>query len=387
VWASRDGGATWTRGVLQGNGSDQSTAFDRHGTAYFECEQAPTFTIYRSTDGGVHWSSPVVVASSLDSGLHLIDRPFLAVDDSGGPRDGTVYAGWESFFTDPITAVYLRSSRDGGRTWGPVRRVDSITAPGMWDPRQYPVVGAGGTLYQLYDSGNLDSPFTFIPPLSRMSIVVARSDDGGLTFRRSFVDRDVVRSKDPFEAFEAFAELIPRIAADPRRAGHVAVAWPDSRSGESRILVSDSIDGGRTWNVPIDAADDPPGHGNQHDHVAVTFLPDGRLVVVWRDRRAGGGGWRSPFGIFARVFTLGPRATLVPGRTVQLTTSPQPPANATPAEYLDAAAGPWGLSVAWDQQEGKNADSVYRRLPLPAYMASRAGTARYRLSARALAGP
>ena len=372
LWVSHDGGATWSVVNLPGfgQGADQSVVFDRHGTAYYACDQllgiggVGGIVVWRSADGGDHWTGPVTAAATLDSDGHLIDRPFLAVDTSGGPRDGTVYVGWESFFTEPISAVYLRSSTDGGQHWGAVTRPDGADFPSMIDPRQYPAVDANGTVYVEYVAGLGNSPA--LPPVSPMSIVVARSHDGGATFQRTAVDGHVVRGGSPQEATAFFLETIAAIATDPRRPGHVAVAWPDARSGESRIVLSDSVDGGVTWTVPLDIADDPAGHGNQHDHVAIAYAPDGRIGAIWRDHRDSGGGFTTPFGIFARMVSVGSAGELTPGTAVRMSTSPQPTANCIPCEYFAAAAGPDGLSAAWEEMRGANADAVFRRLPLSA---------------------
>ena len=111
------------------------------------------------------------------------------------------------------------------------------------------------------------------------------------------------------------------MATDPHRAGRVAVAWPALVNNKSRILLRSSSDGGARWTAPIDVADDPAnrtyppstigteqyprGTGNEHDHVMLRYLPDGRIVVVWRDRRYTGGDWFKPWDIFARVIKTG----------------------------------------------------------------------------------
>src|SRR5205823_2573748 len=139
-----------------------------------------------------------------------------------------------------------------------------------------------------YDASAFESPVSIAPQLTPLKLMVARSTDGGKTWQNGVVDDQVTRAASPDEAFSYFTELIGVIAADPAHPGRLAVAWPDARSGESRILLRSSADSGRTWSKPLDVADDPPGRGDQHDHVALSYMPDGRLVVVWRDRRAGG---------------------------------------------------------------------------------------------------
>ncbi len=371
AWVSHDGGSTWKTVNLNSQfaqGADQAGVFDRHGNAYFVCDLAAAVAFWRSTDGGDTWTGPTLVATIADAQGHVIDRPFIAVDNSGGPRDGTVYVGFESFFTDLITAVYVRSSSDGGTTWSPVTRADGLDFVPMVDPRQYPAVDANGTLYVEYVAGFNDNPLPVIQP-SAMSIVVARSTDGGATFTRSAVDSHVQRVNSPYEATGFFFETIAAIATDPRHPGHVAVAWPDSRSGEARIVLSNSVDGGVTWTPPIDVPDDAAGHGNNHDHVSLSYLPDGRIVTVWRDRRFTGGAWAGGFDLFARVVSIGAGGALRPGATVRLTTAPQPTPNCIPCEYFASTAGPEGVSAAWEEMRGANSDVVYRRVSLAGFQA------------------
>jgi hypothetical protein len=427
VWASHDGGRTWSGGRLESSGfdaltgplkppqlipsefdgehpdegnaisADQNTVFDRHGNAYYAClnfgvaAASPKVFVYRSTDGGRSWGPPMEAFDEASTQIQ-IDRPFLAIDDSGGPRDGTLYLTFETMFYQAyLPEVYARSSTDGGRTWSPIARVDEDAGRAQWDPRQYPVVGPDGTLYVVYDAAQFVSPAPIDPQATPLKLIVARSSDGGRTFERSDVEPHVSRIQSPDEAFTYFVETISAIAADASHAGRVAVAWPDKRSGAARILLRYSIDSGRTWSGIVDVADDPPGDGNQHDHVALTYLPDGRLVVVWRDRRNGGGAFGGPLDVFARVLGVSPDGALTPGRTVRLTERPQPDGQNThgsmPTEYLGATSDASGLSVSWNELRGQYLDDVFRRVPLAVFGAP-ASPARphARLSARLSTG-
>jgi hypothetical protein len=80
----------------------------------------------RSTDGGRHWSAPVAVSThdSVPSFNHAVTVA----------NDGTVAAVWmdtvgndDATTADGIpTDVYVRSSSDGGRTWGDAQVIDSF---------------------------------------------------------------------------------------------------------------------------------------------------------------------------------------------------------------------------------------------------------------------
>jgi hypothetical protein len=395
AWVTHDGGQTWSGGSMSASGpavpapvpapltalglpgefsqpgnilsADQNTVFDRRGNAWFDCIDYGVGTgealvhVWHSGDGGRTWEAPVTAVSGLRSQV-LIDRPFLAIDQSGGPRDGWLYVGYETQFFQPLLpAVYAVSSGDGGKTWSPQVRVDTDAQRALWDAREFPAVDADGTLDIAYAAGDASPSIT---------LMVGQSRDGGRTFSNVVAEAAAHRVASPDEAEDTFSEIISALAADPARPGRLALAWPDGRSGESRILLRSTTDGGRTWSAPVDVADDPPGRGNQHDHVALAYLPDGRVAVVWRDRRYSDGAFKSPFDVFARAVEVS-GARPVPGPTARVTESSQPwtfaQRGVEPSEYLGAAAGPDGLAVAWDQVAGPYTDNVFRRLPLSAF--------------------
>jgi hypothetical protein len=420
AWSSFDGGKTWSGGPMMDGGlgpmtnpfqvprvpgefddpgnvfsADQNTVFDRDGTAYYDCIDFGVKTgveqldVFRSTDGGRRWSAPSVAFSQLADRNRQMDRPFLTIDQTGGPYDGTLYMAWETIFYDPAEPmVYVRASHDGGRTWGPVVRVDDAAHPSMWDARLFPMVGADGKLYVIYDAASFVTPFDWAPQVQKPSLVLATSTDGGRHFSYHWVARNVDNPSPPDEDELELTEFISSMATDPQRAGRVAVAWPELVNGESRILLRSSIDGGDTWTAPLDVTDDPPGapfpgdttlgesyppgHGNSHDHVMIRYLPDGRLVAVWRDRRYTGGAWSKPWDIFARVISIAADGSPHSGTTVRVT--PQSEETTTghrghmPSEYLGIAPTADGLGVAWDGMRGGTyPDNLYRFIPLSAF--------------------
>jgi hypothetical protein len=352
---SHDGGLTWKPSSVS-CGGDNNPMFDRRGVAYFECD-GNGVQVYRSDDGGRTWDSPIAAVSQTDNQGDLVDRPWIV----RAPNDRRVVLGWESFFTNPVGWVFVKSSYDGGRTWSAAHRVDDLTgSPAEQDPREMPVVGADGTIYVVYASGHNPFPAGQVLPTS---FVVARSHDDGATFQRVVAATNIQRSRSPMEEAEAISSL----AADPspRRARHLALAWADQRSGESRILVATSVDGGIHWSAPVDIAGDPPGIGNQHDHPQIAFAPDGRLIIVWRDRRGTDGTWTSAYQLFARALTLSSRGRLSFGRVATITAKPQQPNSSTMFdEYLGIAVGRDGLSVAWNQPKNGVATTYYRRIAL-----------------------
>jgi hypothetical protein len=403
IYTSRDGGRTWWRGALDQGGigesrisplasvgiapewqdtlnvntTDATPAWDRHGRAYYGSGDAhgidkgfdEVATIWRSTDGLRSWGEGVT-AVRMSEELMELDRPWLAVDNSGGPRDGTVYLAFSTTpFVEVPPEVYVRSSRDHGATWSPTSRVDHGLYTTQFNPRHRPVVDAAGDLYVVYDQ----APATVTPffdSIGQIQLVLARSRDGGKTFSYAMVDDAIERVESPDEAIPAYTEMISAIAADRRRPGRIAIAWPQ-KLGEtsSRIIMRYTANGGRTWTPRIDVSNAPAG--GQHDHVSLTWTTDGRLVASWRDRRCCGGTWDSRYQQWARVFSpLG--SGLRPGKSIELTEGPQANNNGRhgltmPDEFqgLDSAGG--YIFATWSQVAGTYTDVVFRRVPLSAF--------------------
>ena len=406
IYSSRDGGRHWLTQKLDQGGlgklqlpgppgnspefsdafnivnTDADSAWDRHGNAYFESGDIHGLyhngneveTLWRSTDGGVHWGPHKGYTAVNATQEHTeLDRPWLAVDNSGGPHDGRLYTSFETTpFANIPPEVYLKHSDDHGAHWSPTVRVDDGTYQTQWNPRARPVVGADGALYIVYNRAPVSStPFaSYSGPITLM---LARSTDGGQTFKRFVLEPDVRRVVSPDEATPAYTEMISAIATDPTRPGHVAVAWPQALgASNSRILLRYTPDGGLHWSQRIDVADDPASKPNQHDHVTLAWLPDGRLFVGWRDRRCcGGGGFDQKYQQWVRVLDRGFKL----GRTVEYSAGPQQTTESgrgqlQPDEFQGLTATRLGVGLSWSQLGSDGLDHLtFRRVPLTAFAA------------------
>jgi hypothetical protein len=364
--------------------TDADSAWDRHGNAYFESGDIHGLyhngneveTVWHSTDGGLSWGPHrgVSAVTAATEGTEL-DRPWLTVDNSGGAHDGRLYTSFETTPFAPVPPkVFIKYSDDHGATWSRTVRVDAGTFETQWNPRARPTVGAGGAVYVVYDRAPaIVTPFTSQD--APIQLVLARSADGGATFQRTIADGDVHRVQSPDEALPTYTEMIPAIAADPKRAGRIALAWPESQGPHSsRIMLRYSSDGGAHWSRRVDVADDPASASDQHDHVTLSWLADGRLFVGWRDRRCCGGSFAANYQEWVRV--LNPDAidsTLAPGRTVEFSDGPQAPSSSgrgalQPDEFQGLAATRLGVGLTWSQLGADKLDHLmFRRVPLSAF--------------------
>ena len=244
---STNGGATWTQGFLPGitanvgggqcgQASDAAVAFDARHNVWLisslgvNCPQGePVFTS-RSTDGGLTWSNPILTTGG------QTDKNWIVCDNtSTSPFFGNCYTEYD--VTSSGNAMRMRTSSDGGLTWGPARATGD-NASGLGGQ---PVVRPNGTV--------------LVPFLSGSSIRSFRSIDGGASWRSTVL---VANSQHHDAAGGLREEDLPSAEIDS--AGTAYVVWSDCRfrSGCPRndIVMSKSTSE-TTWGavtrVPIDA--------------------------------------------------------------------------------------------------------------------------------------
>jgi hypothetical protein len=250
---STDGGATWTRGFLPGittNGggtfgqaSDASVAFDARHNVWLISSlgiggSSVVVLTSRSTDGGLHWSNPVTTASGSN------DKNWIVCDNTASsPFFGHCYTEYDA--TSSGNAVRMRTSTDGGATWGAALSPGG-GASGLGGQ---PVVRPNGTV--------------LVPYLSSAGTIRSfRSIDGGASWRATVL----VSSISHHDAAGGLREeALPSAEIDA--AGTAYVAWADCRfrSGCPRndIVIAKSTSE-TTWaapvRVPIDATTSSVDH-------------------------------------------------------------------------------------------------------------------------------
>ena len=232
---SSDGGKTWTPTYFNLGGPGQFN--DKPMITVDTNPSSPNFnTIYvawdttvighggpsssgvqfsRSTDGGRTFSTPVVV-SDTNGG----QRFGIGADPFVGP-DGRVYVAWH----DITNAILVRSSGDGGKTFGPITTVAPTRIP--------------------FDEA--------IPP---------QNTRGALVYPACGVDR----STGPFR-------------------GRLYCSWMDNNSsGDTDIFLSTSTDKGATWSAPVTVNDDGGGSFQFNQWLAVDPA-NGAVDLSWNDSR------------------------------------------------------------------------------------------------------
>jgi hypothetical protein len=266
----------------------------------------------RSDDGGQSWSKPVSVNEGESFGSHNFHALLV------GP-DGAVYASWLSSVRGE-SGVWLRVSRDGGRSWQASRPIH--TAPTCPCCRTALALGTDGTLYaswrKIYDGDVRD-------------ITVMASRDGGTTWD------EPVKPRDDGWVFPGCPHAGPSLKVDA--AGIVHIAWWTGKAGEAGVWHARSTDGGRTWTAQPIAV----GERASPAHVQLALAPDDRVVVSWDD------GTAALPGILLRTSSDG-GATFAP--TTRLSGVGVAGSFPVLAVHHDS------LTVAWTQ----TADSAYRAM-------------------------
>ncbi|MET8845963.1 sialidase family protein [Amycolatopsis sp. NPDC004625] len=251
---STDGGATWTQGFLPGTTantggpcgqiSDAAVAFDAKHNVWLisslgvNCPTGEPVLTSRSTDGGKTFGNPVTTATG------SLDKNWIVCDNTAtSPFFGSCYTEYD--ITSSGDSLRMKTSTDGGLTWGPAR-APSGTHTGLGGQ---PVVQPNGTVVVPYLSLN-DQIRSF------------RSTNGGA----SWTSTTQVASISHHDAAGGLREeALPSAEIDST--GTVYVAWSDCRfrSGcpGNDIVLSKSANG-TTWSsptrIPIDATTSTVDH-------------------------------------------------------------------------------------------------------------------------------
>jgi hypothetical protein len=309
VKSSFDEGKTWSNIQFMPhdtnlNGSaDVSIAFNRKGVAflsYINYRQTPDTAgavfVVSSTDGGKNWSEPVNVFDMKNKPDLPIDRPWIAVDNSGGANDGTIYlAAMSAYWYIGQHHIYLKTSSDNGKTWSTIKQIDNDDYSVGLMTKSYAAisVGADGTLYTAYHSYD-----TTASKLVR--IYYATTNDLGNTFQRGVITNAFYLKANTGDFAKAYC-----IAADAYRNGNVALTWIDDRNGDADVFLKKSTDFGKTWTLPLRVNDDSTKNGIEQDQVWMSYATNGNLAIAWRDRRLSGKGDTVSFSIFSTISTDG----------------------------------------------------------------------------------
>jgi hypothetical protein len=224
---------------------------------------------YRSTNRGSSWQGPTEVEPRDGS---FYDKPTVTADPR---RPGTAYVVYarRTGPQDLSTGTgYVRATTNSGTSYN--ARVATYT-PGQF---QFP----DALLVRALPDGSLLNVFV-VGRFNQTPLEMAqRSSDGGRTWSRPALigEAPTTEVQDPDSGEKVQSDPIPSAAVGPDGTAYVAWSVVDSTHA-SRVLLSHSTDGGRTWSTPHPVINSS----------AQAFLPtvavaaDGTVAITWYDTR------------------------------------------------------------------------------------------------------
>ena len=266
---SFNGGATWQSiplPITQCAGGpyllagDPWLSFGANGDLYASAlagnilsSTALSIPICKSTDGGLHWSAPTIVA-----GTSGPDHPSITADTTDAHF---AYAVWDQSSGNRGISVFSRTT-DGGLTWEPARTLVLPPAQNGIQFSQFLVLPNGTVvaIYMQYFSNVAKKPIT------QTSLQIIRSTDHGQTWSAPITAVTMTPLYLPPNCMCNFTMVIdpetgetvqdptnPSFAVD-RGNGNLYAIWEDGRFSNFQypdIAFSMSSDGGFTWSDPI----------------------------------------------------------------------------------------------------------------------------------------
>ena len=289
-------GDTWVDQGGLGQSGDPVLAVNQTTGTFYYAEIAtiggnPAIGVARSTNDCQTFGAPVnasPVASGL-AGTTLNDKPWIAVDNTGGADDGNTYVCWTRFFTGGSELRFSRSI-NGGATY----QNEQILAPNGTAPFGCSVgVGPGG---------EVNVAWADRAGATANDIRFRRSTDGGLTFNPTVT----VSTGNRHPGTDTITNcgtggMRPSLNGNIRMLhqawlavdstggpfdGNLYVLWASDPVGtpdNSNTFFSRSTNGGATWSTPVQLG--AGGGATDQFEPFIAVGGGGTVSVAWYDRR------------------------------------------------------------------------------------------------------
>lgn len=361
---SEDGGLTWTNGGTLDSPpgyagaaqTDPVVKVNADGVFYYWSEVfRPNYAqfMYRSTDGGATWAVPDAIEDPTNG-----DKPWLAIDNTGGMGDGHLYGGWNHFNLGGYCYV---ESTDGGATWSPSVRIADAGGT-QW--MLHMVVGPEGEVYAAWKNYSQNAIFITKSINARDANTPTTFDAFG-SGGRNGIDVRIDTANDPGNLSvnpSGFHQLFLGVdsSGGPRH-GWVYALWPDDRRDNADLYFARSSDGGFTWETGIRVNDDGPGELQWMP--AMSVAPNGRIDVFWFDTR-NDSGHQTPWSELFYSFSTDGGSNWAPNRRVTeaFDTTIGWPQQSKIGDYMESASDARGASVVYPATYNGGQDLWFMRV-------------------------
>ena len=377
---SADLGLTWNDQGGLGHGGDPVLAVHQaSGTFYYAdlvFDGVSIIGVSKSTDDCLTFPTLASASPATSSAFDLQDKPWIAVDNTGGSEDGNVYVCWSRFVDDFLgfptsSEIFFSRSTDGGVTFVDEQILSPLTD--VFPFGCHVDVGPGGEVYVAWADRNLQVDYP---------IRLRRSLDGGETFpaapsqvntapiRHPGIDRIVQCGPDKIwltlngdirMAHQAW------MAVDTTGGpfdGRIYVVWAHDPPGtvidNSDVFFTSSADGGLTWAPQLQIAG-----GTETDQFEpfVEVGGQGTVSIVWYDRRNDpANNW--DIDVYTTFSTDG-GATLAPISQLNDVSFPPNTINCYMGEYIAIAADVDNFYYAWGDNRNGDPDVFFDSVPVP----------------------
>ena len=314
---STDAGRTWTDALLPNTtapsggtwqkATDPWVEFGPDNRVYFASllynvsNPDNAMSVSVSTDGGATFGSPVTVFRSTNGDFN--DKEALAVDTfPSSPHYGNVYVAWDvnKAGGQPFSAQHALVARS--TDGGQTYKKPVVLRTKGNNISLLPRVGPDGTVYMVWAGSKKFGS-------GADGFYFSKSTNGGRKWSkpRQIANLDIA----PVPGLRT-GEFLPSLAVD-RTSGHLYLAWQDGRwTGTPQATMTVSRDGGATWSEPARVSD-VTGHAMAFTVSAATNARGDVGVSYYVLRFDPDGNWLTD--VYLQVSRDGGR-TFEPGRRV-----------------------------------------------------------------------